>query len=521
MDKLSLNFKIGFVLTVSILGGILISIVGIRNMGALNDSIGNLVETSFPHVTNAYKAQSNFRLMAILQANFLLEGNNKEKMQELGQIFKKKDEDLQKHINDSLSVSSEEGKKRWAVVNENYSKWREKAYEGQKLALEGKIEEASAVLKKQIEIRKSAEETIEDLLAYNGKQLKEEDDRNELAYGNARMLMIIISVCSILFSTSVAIAILSVASRAIHKVIDVLKEGSVQVSSASQQIAASSHQLSQASVEQAASLQQTSAAIEQMNSMVAKNSDNAGLASKSTDTSKQKAADGRSVVDRMIQSMEKINSSNQSIAQQMNHSNEQIAEIVRVIEEIGSKTKVINDIVFQTKLLSFNASVEAARAGENGKGFAVVAEEVGNLAQMSGSAAKEISALLDGSIKKVNDIVADTKARVEVLIDQGKLIVEDGSQVAQECGHVLDEIVNNVGGVSVMASEIAFASVEQSRGIREITNAMGQLDQTTQQNSATSEECAASAEQLSAQSVALRNAVSDLVLVIDGIAKAS
>jgi methyl-accepting chemotaxis protein len=76
---------------------------------------------------------------------------------------------------------------------------------------------------------------------------------------------------------------------------------------------------------------------------------------------------------------------------QINYSNEQMSEIVKVIQEIETKTKVINDIVFQTKLLSFNASVEAARAGEQGKGFAVVAEEVGNLAQMSGNAAKEIS----------------------------------------------------------------------------------------------------------------------------------
>jgi methyl-accepting chemotaxis protein len=202
--------------------------------------------------------------------------------------------------------------------------------------------------------------------------------------------------------------------------------------------------------------------------------------------------------------------------EQVNKSNESMAGIVKVIEEIGSKTKVINDIVFQTKLLSFNASVEAARAGEHGKGFAVVAEEVGNLAQMSGNAAKEISSLLEESVQKVNTIVHETKSSVEKLIADGKETVESGTQVARQCGEVLEEIVQNVSGVTSMAGEIATASQEQARGVGEITKAMGQLDQMTQQNAATSEECASAAEELSAQSEALKKAVQLLVMTVNG-----
>lgn len=102
----------------------------------------------------------------------------------------------------------------------------------------------------------------------------------------------------------------------------------------------------------------------------------------------------------MIHSITEISESNDRIMSQVADGNRKISEIVQVISEIGNKTKVINDIVFQTKLLSFNASVEAARAGEHGKGFAVVAEEVGNLAQMSGNAAKEISDMLNGSVSR-------------------------------------------------------------------------------------------------------------------------
>jgi hypothetical protein len=90
-----------------------------------------------------------------------------------------------------------------------------------------------------------------------------------------------------------------------------------------------------------------------------------------------------------------IQETNKKLVDDVLEGNRKISEIVELVKEIGNKTKVINDIVFQTKLLSFNASVEAARAGEHGKGFAVVAEEVGNLASMSGQASKEISALLE------------------------------------------------------------------------------------------------------------------------------
>lgn len=119
----------------------------------------------------------------------------------------------------------------------------------------------------------------------------------------------------------------------------------------------------------------------------------------------------------MLNSIDEISQSNDSIADQTRQNNEKINEIVKLISDIGNKTKVINEIVFQTKLLSFNASVEAVRVGEYGKGFAVVAEEVGNLAnKMSGNAAKEISSLLDESQRKTAQIVKETESKVDELI---------------------------------------------------------------------------------------------------------
>lgn len=329
-------------------------------------------------------------------------------------------------------------------------------------------------------------------------------------------LLSVISVVSGLGALALGLTVAARTAAAILKVTEILNESSEHVSSAAAQIAASSQELSQAITEQSAALEQTAASLEEMSSMVGKNNDNARNTAQTSTQSERKAGEGKSAVERMMGSMGEINDSNDLIIGQVNHSNQQMSDIVKLIQEIGNKTKVINDIVFQTKLLSFNASVEAARAGEHGKGFAVVAEEVGNLAQMSGNAAKEISEMLEGSISRVTGIVHETRSKVESLTVEGKKKVEFGVEVAKQCGDVLNEIVTNVSSVSSMAVEISSASQEQSQGISEINKAMAQLEQVTQQNSIATQETASAAEELSAQAESLKNAVGDLLQVIEG-----
>lgn len=319
-----------------------------------------------------------------------------------------------------------------------------------------------------------------------------------------------------IFGIGLAIYVIRGPIEALTRVAAALGNSSRQVHHAAQVVAPASERLSSASTEQAASLEETAASIEQMNSMVARNTENAKKSSETATASKTTAENGREVVQKMIRSMDEINSSNSAIMNQVNQSNQKISEIVQVIQEIGAKTKVINDIVFQTKLLSFNASVEAARAGEHGKGFAVVAEEVGNLAQMSGNAAKEISGLLDSSVKKVESIVEETKARVDTLIREGQEKVAQGTEVANQCGDVLSNIVTNISSVAHMASEISSASNEQAQGVKEITKAMNQLDSVTQQNTAASIEIAQTAAALSQESTLLQEAVTSLLRTVSG-----
>lgn len=323
--------------------------------------------------------------------------------------------------------------------------------------------------------------------------------------------VVLVTAVAILFGRSIG--------KKLKNIALVLEELSGKVTNASQLIAVSSQQLSSASSEQASSLEETAASLNEISSMVAKSTENAkAMAAKSLD-SEQKAEMGKKVVDLMMTSMNEINISNEAIMNQIQSGNARMSEIMKVIQEIGSKTKVINEIVFQTKLLSFNASVEAARAGEHGKGFAVVAEEVGNLAKMSGVAAKEISEMLDSSLEKVEGITSETKSKVDALMSQGKQRVESGVDVVHKCADVLNEIIINVSATSSLSVEVSTASLEQSQGVTEINKAIGNLDSATQQNAAVSESTAASAEDLSKQATELKSIVNQLMGTIDGVSE--
>lgn len=284
--------------------------------------------------------------------------------------------------------------------------------------------------------------------------------------------------------------------NSINEALSSLKGSADNINRSSDELSTSATGLSSSSSEQASSLEETSSSIEEMSAMTQTNSQNAQKSLEISHSSSASADKGQRIVQEMISSIREIDLSNNEIKTQTDRSNAEISEIVNVITDIGEKTKVINDIVFQTKLLSFNASVEAARAGEHGKGFAVVAAEVGSLAQKSGTAANEISSLLEQSVTKVKGIVDNSKASIEQLVAQSRQKVQRGSEVAEQCGEVLGEIVSNVGSVNDMVSNIARASTEQANGIMQITEAVSQMDSITQANAQTAQETARSAQSL-------------------------
>lgn len=271
-----------------------------------------------------------------------------------------------------------------------------------------------------------------------------------------------------------------------------------------------SQSVSQIASKQAAGVQETVATLSEISAMAERTLGNAKKSSETADAGKATAEQCRQSVEEMTVSIREIDASSEQIVQQVDEGNKKLGEIIQIISDITNKTKVINDIVFQTKLLSFNASVEAARAGESGKGFAVVAEEVGNLAQLSGKSSKEISDLLAGSISKVESIIQETSQGIQGLVNQAKSKVQKGTEIAQRCESSLGEVVRFVGDMSMMMSEITQASVEQAKGVNEITSAMHHLDKATAENSSMAAHTADCAKNLETNT-------SDLSSLVNGI----
>lgn len=257
-----------------------------------------------------------------------------------------------------------------------------------------------------------------------------------------------------------------------------LKHAGEQVSAASLEISKSSQGLSASTTEAAASIEETTASAEEVSSMIRMNAGHAEEAKNLSHVCQENARTGQQQVEKLIVAMSDITTSSKKIEEIIN---------------------VIDDIAFQTNLLALNAAVEAARAGEQGKGFAVVADAVRSLAQRSALSAKEISDLIKESVTKIGQ----------------------GSQIAENSGQALKQIVESVEKVATLNSEISNASQEQSKGVSDINKAINELDKVTQQNAAGAEETAAAGEELSAQATNMHAYVGELIGVLEGVKTAT
>ncbi len=277
-----------------------------------------------------------------------------------------------------------------------------------------------------------------------------------------------------------------------------------------EKLTSNNQELSSSSEVQTSAVEETAQTIHQISAMASQTSENANQSRKISDRTKTSASKGTSIVSEVSAAILKIKQSNDSVMEQISQDKGQLNEIVDTIKQIETKTNIINDIVFQTKLLSFNASVEAARAGDHGKGFSVVAEEIGKLAATSGEASKEINSLINTSVQKVQAIAASTESKINDLITFSHDSIRDGEQKVKSCGETFMELSSFIQDLNDRVVGISQASDEQSQGVIEITKAIEQLQGNNQKNQDTLQKSVDVSEHLSGLSNDLGQLVSKL-----------
>lgn len=278
---------------------------------------------------------------------------------------------------------------------------------------------------------------------------------------------------TILISQYIAWLVSANIDKSVKNVLEHLSGTSENLNSLSKELTTTAHKLAEGSGEQAASIQETSSTLEESSSMVHQTTQNTKEAAVLARTTKDYASKGNSEMQVMLEAMEELKRSS--------------AEISKII-------KVIDEIAFQTNILSLNAAVEAARAGDAGKGFAVVAEEVRNLAQRSAQAAKDTSVIIESNIS----------------------LSEKCLTISEQVSTSLSEINGESIKVNELLEEISTASQEQELGIGQINQAISQMEHVIQANAVTAQESATSADQLTVYSATINNIMSELDQLIRG-----
>lgn len=291
-------------------------------------------------------------------------------------------------------------------------------------------------------------------------------------YTNQEPFTVIITIVALLITGYLFAGFYLSLVSSVNEISNHLFVAAHEVEDAAIKLADASNTLAEGNMEQSAAIQETASTLEESSSMVNQNTDNTRIAAALAKQAKDSSSKGSDEITELLSSMVELK-----------NSSAQISKIIKVIDEIA----------FQTNILSLNAAVEAARAGEVGKGFAVVAEEVRNLAQRSAQAAKDTAVIIEGNIS----------------------LSERGVEASERTNKALLEINEHVQKVSEIIDEVAVATEEQNQGINQINKAMSQMTLVTQNNATIADGNAVAVKGLSDQTSKMKTVIGELISLVN------
>ena len=494
---------LGFSLVSAIMA--FVGYMGVSKMGQVNDMLNKLYENELVGISRAKEANISLIYigravrMAVLETDKEAMELQQTRIADFSKTFEKNLAEATATLTNPTALDLAE------EIKNAFPNYQEKVNEIVQLSLTGRNEEAMKTLRDTRLLADKIDKDCTELSLIKERNGKEAYEESDVVYQSALVVLVGTIIAGVILALGIGVFVARCITRPMNAAVGVLQqvaEGDFttsldvdtkdeigqmakalntaiasmkdalmdvrnvadNVASASSQLASASEEISSGAQEQASSLEETASSLEEITSTIKQNADNATQANQLSSNSREVAEKGGKVVSDAVSGMAEINAASKKIA-----------DIITTIDEIA----------FQTNLLALNAAVEAARAGEQGRGFAVVAGEVRNLAQRSAGAAKEIKGLIQDSVRKV----------------------EVGSDLVNQSGRTLDEIITSVKRVTDIVAEIAAASREQAIGIEQVNKAVAQMDQVTQENASQTEELSGTAEGLSGQAEGLQELV--------------
>jgi methyl-accepting chemotaxis protein len=522
--KVGTRLIAGF-LFLSLLGAV-VALIGIYNMGRINDSTNDLYQRELLGVSYVKEANINLIYTGRALRNMLLAASDKDRQAAIGLIDASRMR-LKENLDKARPLFyTDKGKQMFGEMDERLREYDAMVAETAKRTLAEPLQENRAVVDYVFTTVAPKANWVDDRMT-ELTRLKEQNAVDAVGeagalYQSSRATMLMLVVGSAALGLGLGVVLTrgltrqlggepayagAIASRiaagdltvevalrqgddasmlhamramrdSLAGIVAQVRGGTEVIASASSQIASGNLDLSSRTEEQASSLEETASSMEELTSTVKQNADNARQANQLASSASEVAERGGAVVSQVVDTMASINEASK-----------------KIVDIIG----VIDSIAFQTNILALNAAVEAARAGEQGRGFAVVASEVRTLAQRSAAAAKEIKGLIDDSVMKV----------------------DAGAKLVDHAGATMGEIVESVRRVTGIMGEISSASQEQTAGIEQINVAISQMDTVTQQNASLVEEAAAAAESMQEQAGKLAEVVAVFILEGDGVTPAA
>ncbi len=455
--------------------------IGYYSLTSINHKLNSVFSTRLPSINSLVQADRDYQQMLVAERSLLIEGlSEKEIKSQMADYLKNKGQVMERfNIYKKLEKTPEE-LKIISAFEEKFNKWdaeTEKDFlfnksDNLQLTDENRhqlIKKSFGSIYQNFEDSRSQLDQLQELILNYG---AEEFQDAQSTYTIVNNLIMGISAAGILLSLLLGFFITKSINSKITNIVEAMNEEGENLDTISNELDGRSVEMRAVSSNLSSATTETTSSMEEITQMIKNNTDGANRVSNLVEQSNGLINSSVNYLEQLSSRIQDVETSSLSLSETIQKSNDELSEIIRVFNEVNDKTKVINDIVFQTKLLSFNASVEAARSGEHGKGFAVVAEEVGNLARLSGESADQITKLLDQSLSKVTEIVENSKSKISASISENQKYVQESVQLGNQCKEVILKVSGDFSEVASTSNQVSEASREQLIGVQEVNQAM-------------------------------------------------